>query len=96
MKLTSLLLLACVYTTYGIRLISERSNNIECVICNEAVPYLKYELSKNGTEVAILDHLEPFCKENKECEFIIPMIINHCVDYILDTPGSQLCQNWCD
>lgn len=94
MKLTGLILLACAYTTLGIRTFT-RSNNIDCLICNQAVPFLKEELSKNTTEVAILDYLEPMCNNNKDCEFMIPMILNHCVDYIIYRSNDQLCEPWC-
>jgi hypothetical protein len=93
MNLKSLILLACVYTTYGIRMIAE--NKVECVICKEFVPYLKETLSNNATEVAILDHLEPLCGDNKQCQFMIPMVVNHCIDYVMYHSNDQLCQTFC-
>jgi hypothetical protein len=94
MKLTGLILMACAYTTLGIRMFAS-SNNMECIVCNEFVPYLKDEISKNETQVAILDHLEELCGNNKECQFMIPMIINHCIDYVELHSSSYLCQPWC-
>ena len=94
MKLKGIILLACVYTTLGIRVLT-RSNNIDCLICTQAVPFLKDALNNNETEVAILDHLEPMCDGNQQCEFIIPMILIHCVDYIMYHSNDQLCEPWC-
>jgi hypothetical protein len=93
MNLKAVILLACAYTTMGIRLIAE--NKVDCIVCQEFVPFLKNELNKNSTEVAILDHLEPLCGESKECQYLIPMIVNHCIDYLNYHSDDQLCATWC-
>jgi hypothetical protein len=94
MNFKLLFLLGCAYTTNAIRLIY-RSNNIECLLCNEFVPYLKEELNNNTTETLIVSHLEEMCGDSKDCQFLVPMLVNHCIDYLNDHSSDQLCDRWC-
>lgn len=94
MNFKLLLLLGCAYTTNAIRLFS-RSNNIDCLLCNQFVPFLKDYLNQNSTETMLVNHLEEMCGESKECQILVPMLVNHCIDYLDYHSNDQLCEPWC-
>jgi hypothetical protein len=73
---------------------SIRTFNDNCLTCQRIVADIDHLLLLNSTENVIVKEINYICGEDQYCEFVLPMIVNKMIDYVINQ-GDTFCKKVC-